>query len=784
MTEHENTDNDEALRAPWSDHAPSDTPPPPPPAPPAPTAQPTTSHPTDAQPPFPQTTAPQPFQPPAPPSNVPTWPQAPQAQPSFGGAIGGGVPPTPPAAGADAYLSPAASPVLSGQYGITEPPSAPDVPETSSKLPWIAAMVGALVLLGGGGFFALTAFGASGGAETPEAAVDAMFEALGNEDFITLGELLEPSERRTIVEPTITEVLPELIRVGIFSEEIDAGNVEGIDFEFTDVTYRVEPLAQNPDIVHVYLTGGQVATEFNAAEFPFSDLLREELGSELEDQPRETEPIEESDTPLTFVERDGRWYFSGLFSAAEAARLDAGERLPRTSESPAALGSATPDAAVEAMFQEISDWDLAGLIGRMDPEEMAVLYRYSPLFLDEAQTTLDEAEADVREADISWELRDFDFEVETDGDDAVVAVRGFTLDVRSPDIDLTFTYGRDEISGRLDANEFDTRGSFTATTTRLTIEGVVDGEQFNVEIVVDPDGNRISGSGSFSNDTAEGEVTFDPNGVCSRYSLTASDGTSETGCIEDSFDADDRSAFGFYENAFDDWPSEFPGFSISTHKTDGEWYISPIGTAFDGYLAVLRNIEDDQLQELFDSAGALDGLDAMGAFDDVVNDALGSDSTTSSQDIQDFEDLLAELESELDEDAESSSTTGVPSTAEPVRESTIEMTIDRGATATLDDSLSAGGFDIATVDLEAGDTVIITAETDGFSNLDTTLTLTFEATGAVVGFNDDADSDAGLAGLFDSKLEVQVLDTGTYTIEIASFDYESSGEYSLTVERR
>ena len=114
------------------------------------------------------------------------------------------------------------------------------------------ALVGAIVLLGGGGFFALSALGASGGADSPEQAVDELIEALSNEDFVTMAELLEPSERRSVAEPVITEILPELVRIGMFDDSVDEAAVDGVDLEYTDVECRVDPLAGNPDLVHVF----------------------------------------------------------------------------------------------------------------------------------------------------------------------------------------------------------------------------------------------------------------------------------------------------------------------------------------------------------------------------------------------------------------------------------------------------------------------------------------------------------------------------------------------------
>lgn len=775
MTDNENPEQQGEQNVPpaWRNAAES----PPPPPPPAPPVRPSVEPPTAPEPWAQHAAETNPLRNPTPlpsesTSSKPASPVPPSAPPSapLGQTIGS-PPAQPPIVSPPTVAAPqiptapvtasAAQPVLSGDYGLTPPPEAPEVSSSSSKLPWVAAVLAALVLLGGGGFFALTAFTSTGGADSPEEAADAMFEAINNEDFVTLGELIEPSERRTIVEPLITEILPELQRLDVLSDEADASNVEGVDLEFSDLTYRVEAVPDAPDMMHVFLTGGEFATEFNAAEFPFSDEYREMMGDDLQDDPRSVEPIEPSELPLTFVERDGKWYFSGWFSFAEAARIDAGERLPLASEAPPALGSDSPEAAVEAMMDEIVELDLAGMIGRMDPDEQAALYRYSPLFIADGQGGLDEFRQFLNEENIAWDIRDFDFEVEADGDDAIVTIRSFTFDITSPDFDLTMTYGREAISASVNAGEAGS-GSLEATLTRWTIEGVVDGEPFSMEVIIDPEAGQINGTGNFAGEVGDGEFTIDPEGVCSQYSVTFG-GETEEGCAEDNMSSGDVEMLTNYETAFDQWPDEFPGIQISTRRTDGEWYVSPISTGFDGALAFMQALEDGQFEQFADVATAADPLssanDISTVLDEVADASMGADDT---------DDLFAD-------DTESLSA------SEIVQESTIAFTVDRGETGELADSISVGTYDLATIDLEAGDTITITVGTDAQSSLDTYLVLLFD--GAVIAENDDAPNSDAVPSPLDSQLEVVVPSTGTYEFQIGSYEGLSAGDYTVSVSR-
>lgn len=669
-----------------------------------------------------------------------------------------------------------AEPVLSGDYGQTSLPAAPPAP-ASSKLPWFAAVAGALVLLVGGGFFALTAFAASGGADSPEAAADAMIEAANNEDFITIAELLEPSERRTIAEPMITEVLPELIRLGVLDDTADAGGVDGVDWEFTDVTYRVDPIAGHADMVHVFFTGGQAAAEFNSAEFPFSDAFRDRFGDEIEDEPRTTEELANAEVPMVFVERDGRWYMSAMFTIAENARIEAGESLPSMAAMPPALGSPSPEAAVEAMITEMVELDLAGMIGRMDPEEMAVLYRYAPLFLQEGQDGLDELSNEMSESNASWDITEFDFDVDTDGDDASVAIRGFRFELTADEVDLSFTYGRDRISATIDAGDSG-RGSLEATPTSWVIEGVVEGDLIDIRVAIDPDGTMVSVEGSVGDTSFNGEVDFDEDGVCSRYSASASDGTNEQGCLEDQLGGGSSFIVNQYIGFFDNFGDEFGGGTVVARQTGGEWYVSPVTTVLDYYIDSLQQLDEGEFEKMLDSFdaasmagfGALDTVDGLGGGDPFSETAISDDAIFDDEMFDDLDN--SDFDSGFDDGG-----FGEPAM---LNRSSIEA-VPPGERLISTGSIEPGFYDEVQIDVAAGDVLTITLQADPGSDLDTTLEL-FDPTGGNVASNDDADSSVGL-GLFDSFVEFKVETAGVHVIEVRSFGDFGGGGYTLTVDR-
>ena len=684
---------------------------------------------------------------------VPPAPSAPSAPPA----------PTSPAAVSATPAAPvgSASPQPSSEYPAAPPAFGNSSEGGSSKLPWIAAIVAAVILLGGGAFFALSALGSSGGAASPEEGIEAVLAAVGEEDFVTVAELMEPSERRTLAEPAITELLPELVRLGVFDDTADAGDIEGVDIEFTDVEFRVDRLVGVDDIAHVFLTGGEVAATVDSATLPFTDEVdTADLDSE------DSQVITESDTPIVFVERDGDWFFSLWFTIAENARLDAGDRLPSADESPAQVPSDSPAQAIEGMFNAMTSFDLEDLVGHMDPDEMAVLYRYSPLFLADAQEALDDTQGDLRDEGIVWEMTDFEFDVDESGQDAVVTMRGFTLNITADGFELTVGYSRNELTGNLTLD--DLTGNLSASTTEFTIGGQANGSLFDAEVTVDPDARTFAVAATSDGETFDGSLTVDPEGECSSFSVTGSDGTDESGCLEEEAGID---GIGPILEALEDWPEEFPGVPFRARETDGGWYVSPIGTVFDPAITALEGLEegdfDDVFGDTFNGTAGLFGFDGDDPLD-VLDDALDGGGS---------DEVLDLIEDDEPEDQD-----GVIGTfSDPVLETETTADVFDGERVTFEGEIRENGFDIFFLDVEAGQSITVSAEA-AESDLDTTLRLV-SPLGEQIAFNDDAPPAAGLDGNFDSQVALVAPETGTYIIEVAGFGPESVGDYQLEIDR-
>ena len=186
---------------------------------------------------------------------------------------------------------------------------------------------------------------------------------------------------------------------------MDMSAIDGIDLELVGFEPRIERPSE--DLAHIYLGTGTVSGNITVAELPLGQLVLDRLDAEqqafTDSGIQTTEP---SSTPLVAVERDGRWYLSLWYTVAENIRLDVGSPMPDPFDRPAAIGGDTPEAAVRLLFEEMVDLDVRRMIGALDPEEMAVLYDYAPLFLDEIEPATNSFLEEARASGWTWGFQD------------------------------------------------------------------------------------------------------------------------------------------------------------------------------------------------------------------------------------------------------------------------------------------------------------------------------------------------------------------------------------------
>jgi hypothetical protein len=251
-----------------------------------------------------------------------------------------------------------------------------------------------------------------------------MFDAVGDEDVLGVMDTLLPGEQRSLQQP-IEDIVAELRRLGILSEEADLGAVQGVDIEFRDLTFETEEVADGLAVVE--LTGGTVEGATNLAELPIGDLLLD-LGFDGEQPTGEegaTESIEEG-LRLATVEEDGRWYVSLWFSIAEAARASAGAPAPDPAAAIEATGSESPEQVVDDLLAAVGQLDLTAMLAMLPPGEARALHVYAPLFVGDAQAELD---AQRDETNFTITVEDATYDVERDGDRATVFPKTMSVQI-------------------------------------------------------------------------------------------------------------------------------------------------------------------------------------------------------------------------------------------------------------------------------------------------------------------------------------------------------------------
>lgn len=281
-----------------------------------------------------------------------------------------------------------------------------------------------------------TALSAPAGPQTPEDAVDQMLAALENEDVLGMTDVMLPSEREAFIEPSLA-VLDEIQRLG-FLDDVDldgepaeagteGGLIPGLDLDFEGVEYVVTPIGDG--VANVSVVAGTATATVDPSQLPdsFEDPY-------LSESPfTETEDLSDEDISMTIVEEDGGWYVSLWYSAAEQARRDAGAAVPIFGQGPAAIGGATPGEAVSGLIAEMVELDLDGSIGHLDPREFRALYDYSPLFVPDAQTEIDQFRVDLAQEDITWSVTDVVTSSQEIRGRTVVTVEGLSGSVSTPD---------------------------------------------------------------------------------------------------------------------------------------------------------------------------------------------------------------------------------------------------------------------------------------------------------------------------------------------------------------
>jgi len=263
-------------------------------------------------------------------------------------------------------------------YAAVPPPTVEASPRRSAGL--VATTIVVVTLLVAGVASAMTLSGQR--TNTPDQAVRALLTAAGNGDALGVLDHLDPAERDPLTN-FFTNGTADLKRLGILSPAMDLGHIQGAAFTITDLTTDTTPL--RPGISAVKLTGGSVHSRIDPATLPIGPFIHDVVGRGLASaKPSEhTQPLR-SDTAIATIRRDGTWYVSIGYTAAEAARTAVKAAPPNAADAIPAIGADSATGAVDAFLHAAAGLDLRRIIELTPPDEMGALHDYAPLFLPKA----------------------------------------------------------------------------------------------------------------------------------------------------------------------------------------------------------------------------------------------------------------------------------------------------------------------------------------------------------------------------------------------------------------
>jgi hypothetical protein len=279
-------------------------------------------------------------------------------------------------------------------------------------------------VLAGGIAFGVSRLASADGAGSPEAAVRQFFDSISKRDMVGVLDALPPGERESIKEPLL-ELTAELKRLGVLSSGLQLNSVSGLGFTIANLTLKTDDVRS--DLAVVEVTGGSLTTTVDMAKLPFGSLIDEiAFGGKrpTDNATTTTDMAAGGKVRLATVKQGGGWHVSLWYSIAEAARQSSGLPMPALAGAVAAIGTATPDAAVKELVAAALNLDLRRVIELTPPDEARALHEYAPLFLDDAQQSAQKLKKDN---EVSISLDKLETSVNGSGSTRQVVVKAFIV---------------------------------------------------------------------------------------------------------------------------------------------------------------------------------------------------------------------------------------------------------------------------------------------------------------------------------------------------------------------
>ncbi len=260
---------------------------------------------------------------------------------------------------------------------LETPAETPETPAAQAGAMWTRILFIALPVLVLGAGVAFWNFKSStGGADSPQAAVERLVRAVTDEDPLGVLAALDPSEGdllRGAYKPTADQAASQ----GVIADKGDP--LESVDVNASDVRYSVEQLGEK--VAAVTITDGNFSASYDPSKLPAE--TRKDLPPDfLEQQSGSTSIAElkrDSDEPLPVIvtlKRDSGWYVSVFYTIAEAIRGASDVAKPDFDHPPASQGADSPKGVIEQLAAAAGAVDLDKGLQLVDPESLRVLVDY------------------------------------------------------------------------------------------------------------------------------------------------------------------------------------------------------------------------------------------------------------------------------------------------------------------------------------------------------------------------------------------------------------------------
>jgi hypothetical protein len=306
----------------------------------------------------------------------------------------------------------------------------------SQRIPLrVLSVIAALVAVIGASLVATSALSSNGGPSMPDAAVQQLLAAAGDNNLqAAIGDLV-PAESQ-VLQPGASSVASQLERLGILASGTDLSSIPGFTLQFAAVTTSTTMVT--PDVADVRFTGGTVRAAADPAKLPIGSAISQTVlhGHLPPAPPVETEPLSQAKLVITTLRQDGVWRVSLLYTLAENLRLAAGLPAPAFGEGIDSVGASTPAAVLQGMLTAAGNLNVRQLVELVSPVSGAVLHDYIPLVLTEINAGVLAA----RVEGVKVSFSNLETTTVTDGDAAKVTITGLDFTATVPHATVTGSY--------------------------------------------------------------------------------------------------------------------------------------------------------------------------------------------------------------------------------------------------------------------------------------------------------------------------------------------------------